>query len=795
MKTKTINILRIPAMLIAILMMTIAYAGPITPDAARRNVEKFLSQKGLTRSGLTLTRVPLRITRAAAADALYIFNTDSGFVIASGDDLAPEIMGYSDHGQFDAEQIPAALEEMLATYAVQIQALRQANLRPRPEVLTRAADDKSPISPIVRTKWDQGHPYNMYCPKDSKANNKLSAVGCVATAMAQAMSVWKWPDATTNTIPGYKQSGDNYPTITHKSLPVTQFDWANIKDRYTGKEKTTDASAVAIANLMHYCGKSVKMNYSNAFSGAWTKDVATALVKYFDYNKAVKCIKRCDYTKDDWDDIIYRELKEGRAVEYSGNDNSGSGHAFICDGYDTSGYYHINWGWSGMSDGYFLLSILDPQSQGTGGGSANADGFNYYQDAVICICPPSENPSTDLPEKINHRNKQCNLEVVDWEQIDNSAYVNFYIKNTGDDFTGSIYSYSEEEHTKILLNGWNDAKELGSASFINIPKGRTAKVELFVGKGVNNKVDENLYFYFYDYYIPYGQKIPGQQGWFKKSVRVELQTKPDSYTAITIAAKVKGNPHMPKRLSNSYLEQEYTLTNNSQKEYRGMVKAMILIDDPNNKDYYLYYITDEFYAEVPAKGSKKLSRNYELKAGRTYWMKAARTLFNGKYQEWEKMTDFGYVITPKAAPVTQTIGETQYATMYYHDRSLIVPEGITAYTYGLADGKLFVDREYKTDDVIPAATAVLLKADTAGDYTFEITNEEGRISQRNVLRGTPVKKLTEAGRGMKYYVLTTKDSRLAFYMRNEAAAAFENEAHKAYLAIPEGEALATRLDI
>ena len=74
------------------------------------------------------------------------------------------------------------------------------------------------------------------------------------------------------------------------------------------------------------------------------------------------------YTYDNWIDLIYNELYQGRPVVYGG-EGTDVGHEFVCDGYMYEGgdLFHINWGWGGMSDGYFVLSVLNPDEQGIGG--------------------------------------------------------------------------------------------------------------------------------------------------------------------------------------------------------------------------------------------------------------------------------------------------------------------------------------------------------------------------------------------------------------------------------------------
>ncbi|QYR10897.1 chitobiase/beta-hexosaminidase C-terminal domain-containing protein [Prevotella sp. Rep29] len=152
-----------------------------------------------------------------------------------------------------------------------------------------------------------------------------------------------------------------------------------------------------------------------------------------------------------------------------------------------------------------------------------------------------------------------------------------------------------------------------------------------------------------------------------------------------------------------------------------------------------------------------------------------------------------YKEVEKPTSVTVTIGETEYATLYYSKVGLIVPEGVTANAYSVSGTTLNVVQTYNAGDVIPAATGVVLTG-AQGDYTFNITEENGTAAEGNMLRGSDVDKTTTEG--AKYYMLslaaTGGNETVGFYYGAENGAAFINKAHRAYLAVPEGtEAKAT----
>lgn len=152
-----------------------------------------------------------------------------------------------------------------------------------------------------------------------------------------------------------------------------------------------------------------------------------------------------------------------------------------------------------------------------------------------------------------------------------------------------------------------------------------------------------------------------------------------------------------------------------------------------------------------------------------------------------------YKEVEKPTSVTVTIGETEYATLYYSKVGLIVPEGVTANAYSVSGTTLNVVQTYNAGDVIPAATGVVLNG-AQGDYTFNITEENGTAAEGNMLRGSDVDEPTTGG--AKYYMLSlnadSDQSSIGFYYGATDGVAFTNKAHRAYLAVPEGtEAKAT----
>ena len=351
----------------------IGLAQAVSVNEAYQKAQAFMGEKGKH-----VAAMPRKApgTTGHDAAAYYVFNAtgNEGFVLVAGDSRVGDILGYSDEGSFDEEQLPDNMRSWLAGYADQIEALRQGRKVEPARVPTHAA-----IAPLITSRWDQGEAdgdaYNRQCPKIS---GKYCMTGCVATAMAQVMRYNRWPTAKCAQIPAY-ESNETLGTLS--ALSARKFDWDNMLDQYPGGETTAQMNAVAW--LMRYCGQAVKMDYGTKSSAAYSESVVRALREYFDYDISTRYVLRMDYNAAGWDNLLYNELKAHRPICYDGS-STGGGHAFVCDGYDGKGFYHINWGWGGSHDGYYKISVLNPDGGGTGS-SGTEDGYTMSQGAVVGI--------------------------------------------------------------------------------------------------------------------------------------------------------------------------------------------------------------------------------------------------------------------------------------------------------------------------------------------------------------------------------------------------------------------------
>lgn len=353
--------------------------------------------RGFLRQGVSLRQVTTKSTEAPltlayvgqAADGqncLYVFNTGmaDGFVIVSADDRANEILGYSDTGHFDTTSMPENMRSWLTTYIDQISLLRQSTTTGSVRTTSYSYDKE--VKPLLgNIQWNQDSPYNDQCPVYDISSR--CATGCVATAMAQIMYYNRWPEQGTGSHT-YSPSILGGKTLS-ADFGATTYQWDAMLPTYDAN--SSEESQAAVAQLMLHCGIAVDMEYSSS-SGADNKPVPFAFVNYFGYDKGVALRTRDNYSSDEWQNIIVNELDHGRAMLALGRSSSG-GHAFVFDGYDRQGFVHVNWGWGGMSNGYFRTCALLPATQGIGGSDG---GFNSTQSLITGIQRPQTGTYSDV---------------------------------------------------------------------------------------------------------------------------------------------------------------------------------------------------------------------------------------------------------------------------------------------------------------------------------------------------------------------------------------------------------------
>lgn len=358
-------------------------ASPITPEQAQEIGARFLSQqntrrqsRGLRPMSATPLRVQSEYKSPTGATALYLLGNDGSFVMVAADDAAAEtVLGYGDSA-IDPADMPPAMRWWIGEYAKQVAIMSKTDAKSARIVL----DDGLPesVDPLLGfLAWNQGAPYNDNCPE---INGKRCYTGCVATSTAQVMRYHKYPAQGQGSW-SYTWTGTTPAQTFSTDFSSHTYDWENMPLHY-GKSSTAAENA-AVAQLMNDVGVAVSMDYGTSESGAASVATVPALIENFGYDKGAKFLFRSAYGIELWEETLRSELAAGRPVIYAGQSAEG-GHQFVCDGYDSNGYFHINWGWAGMCNGYFLTTALVPQGVGAGGFAA---GYDYNQSIITGIQP------------------------------------------------------------------------------------------------------------------------------------------------------------------------------------------------------------------------------------------------------------------------------------------------------------------------------------------------------------------------------------------------------------------------
>jgi hypothetical protein len=416
---------KITFVLILLLNVVVAFADQVTPEQAKNAAMQFLASRSNVASGTARhaarTRDVYQVYPAtsaakgingtsAASDAnYYIFNsTDStAFVVIAGESTLTPVLAYSLDGKFDMSNIPDGVRFWLDNYAYQVQLIKDGKAT-APSASSSSIGASATGKVLTTALWYQDAPYNNECPqiKEYKTSSGSSinttqrcVTGCVATAMAIIMKYHQWPaqgfgsNSYTNTVTYNNKTYSLYQSLNFGSKP---FDWANMPDNYSSY---TTTQGDAVAWLMHCCGVSVDMSYWTE-SGAQSTDAAKALRNNFryshyahdiarfsitDYNSSTGDITASNmYTDDEWKALIAAEIDADRSVLYSGqttmNSSTAAGHAFVCDGYDSQGYLHFNFGWgNAYYNCYCDIDNVTPTNSGRI--------YRYLQDAIIGITP------------------------------------------------------------------------------------------------------------------------------------------------------------------------------------------------------------------------------------------------------------------------------------------------------------------------------------------------------------------------------------------------------------------------
>ena len=420
--------------------------------------------------------------------AVYVFNAigEQGFVLVSAKDNARAVLGYSDEGHIDAQNIPANMRVWLQMYADE---LARAAKAPAAVDAQRTVEYYPVVEPLIgNVAWNQDAPYNNHCPIDPNTNQR-SVTGCMATAVAQVMYHHKYPKKGTGTY-SYWCGWENLSVDFSKAT----YDWDHMLPSY--KNGYTQQESDAVAQLMYHVGVACNMWYGSSASGAGMGTGMQALVRNFDYDAAIRVLMK-DYMDEEMvmDEIVV-ELQGSRPVFIEALTKNDEGHAFVCDGIQADGYIHINWGWGGYGNGYFALSAMNPTNQGIGG--ASDDGAFTEQVTLYTGIQPNQGGQTE-PMIVSSGIDMTSASAIAKSSkmsVTIYAFQNAGLAEESGKIAFMLYQNGEKYQTVGTGRSWQ-LKPMhyyrsvdASASMANIPAG---EYEMLVGIDVTNRTQYPIY--------------------------------------------------------------------------------------------------------------------------------------------------------------------------------------------------------------------------------------------------------------------------------------------------------------
>lgn len=321
---------------------------------------------------------------------MYVVNLiPQGFVLISADDRVLPVLGYSHQNFMDINNMAPSNKYWLGGYEMQIEYAIKNDLEADHKTIMdweRLSVDNfvvqtpksiAVVGPLMDFPWDQGRYYNRLCPEDPEAPSGYDGRvpnGCVALATSMVMYYHRHPEMGTGSH-SYNSSGYG---VQMANYGATTYDWSAMTDKLTSYNTN-------VARLIYHLGVAVDMDYAADGSGSQTEYAGNALKNYFKYSSTLTTKSRWSHTSPTWISLLKENLDIDHPMIYSGSEQSGSGHAFNCDGYDDANYFHFNWGWGGYGNGYYNISELNPVG----------NNFNFYQKVIVNIIP--NNPANSCP--------------------------------------------------------------------------------------------------------------------------------------------------------------------------------------------------------------------------------------------------------------------------------------------------------------------------------------------------------------------------------------------------------------
>ncbi len=589
-------------MLLLLMMSLASFAGPRSFQQAKEIALRQAAQLGISMDEASSAKAKSKRVKSVSGEvsAYYVFpnGEGKGFTVVSGDDRLPEVVGYSDKGTYDEENLPSNYVGFMKAYEEMVGQLDNGDSRASASIAEakalRGSGYQQPIvAPLLGSiQWNQMIPYNNMCPMYNSTNR--SVTGCVATAMAQVMMYYQYPKTLQADIPAYV-TRTKYLSIPQINKGES-YDWDNMLPQYASNEPLnyTDAQAAAVAKLLYHCGVACEMDYGPS-SGA---NVTPAILStYFGYDSdLMQDLNRDVFTLAEWSQIMDKELSARRPILYSGRSSDG-GHEFVCDGTDGNGLYHINWGWGGYQDGYFDVTILNPDKGGAGSGNA-PDGYNQYCSMIVGIAPDN-NGKVDEPL----------VDVAPVVMIGSGNSSLGFIKSTRNKVTDTfrvttnnlLSNQSAQDFTGYFAYG------IQQADGTYKPLSKSSSISIKHPKADGSTYRQSIWLFQFDYAFPvgkttlYGLYSTDQKEWkrcgylYMTPYVVEATERTISVAKTPLSADIVAQDELLSEQDNTLM---LTVSNDADFEHLGLIKVYTSTTNEKPSDP-----SEQIYFTIPSKGS------------------------------------------------------------------------------------------------------------------------------------------------------------------------------------------------
>lgn len=641
-------------MLLLLMMSLASFAGPRSFQQAKEIALRQAAQLGISMDEASSAKAKSKRVKSVSGEvpAYYVFpnGEGKGFTVVSGDDRLPEVVGYSDKGTYDEENLPSNYVGFMKAYEEMVGQLDNGDSRASASIaeakaLRSSGYQQPTVAPLLGSiQWNQMIPYNKMCPMYNSTDR--SVTGCVATAMAQVMMYYQYPKTLQADIPAYVSH------TKHLSIPQINkgesYDWDNMLPQYASYEPLnyTDAQAAAVAKLLYHCGVACEMDYGPS-SGA---NVTPAILStYFGYDSdLMQDLNRDVFTLAEWSQIMDKELTAKRPILYGGQSSDG-GHEFVCDGTDGNGLYHINWGWGGYQDGYFDVTILNPDKGGAGSGNA-PDGYNQSCSMIIGIAP--DNGKVDEPL----------VEVAPVVMLGSGYSTLGFIKSTRAKVTDTfrvitnnlLSNQSAKDFTGYFAYG------IQQADGTYKPLSKSSSISIKHPEPDGSPYRQNIRLFQFDYAFPVGKTTlyalysTDQKEWkrcgylYMTPYVVEATERTISVAKTPLSADIVAQDELLSEQDNTLM---LTVSNDADFEHLGLIKVYTSTTNEKPSEP-----SEQIYFTILSKGSSTREVSVTPSAGDLYvWVTNA----NGEdLMEVKKFT-----VTQSTAPKLVLVGKTSNATV------------------------------------------------------------------------------------------------------------------------------------